>query len=189
MKSTPKNLANSMKFNGILLIQTTLTEMQNNISVFALSSTEETVNTTSKEDVVNFSISCQILKLGQNMLSVVTTGNYIYDFLSDSEKSSFHQKTILNLKKKFQKYHENKVKFHVLLEENGLENKEYNLELEPTHMFFDIDFFKYFEAFFKDNSHIRFQSKKIQKPDQTFEAEIIKNISFVLFDIKKVKKK
>ena len=186
MKSVPKNLANSMKFNGILLIQTTLTEMQNNLSVFALSSTEETISSL-KEDVVNFSISCQILKLGQNMLTIVSTGNHVYDFLTDVEKSLFHQKTILNLKKKFHKYNTNKVKFHILLEENELENKEYNLEIEPTHLFFDIDFFHYFEVFFKNNKHIRFQSQKFQKPNESFESEIIKNISFVLFDIKKTK--
>lgn len=188
MKSTQKNLANTLKFNGILLIQTTITEMQNNLAFFALSSTEESL-TFSKEEVINFSISCQILKLGQNILSIVSTGNYIYEFLTDSEKSTFQKKRILNLKKKFQKYKTNKVKFHILLEGEDLESKEQNLELEPTHLFYDIDFYHYFDEFFKNNRHIRFQSQKFQKDKQASESEIIKNISFVLFDIKKMKER
>ena len=109
MKSIPKNLSNSLKFNGILLIQTTLTEMQKSLPIFAISSTEDSAENKAKEEVVNFSISCQILKLGGDQIIVVSTGNYVYDFLSDSEKASLHQKTILNLKKKFQKFKLNKV--------------------------------------------------------------------------------
>lgn len=185
MSRSPKNLTNSLKFNGILLIQTTIKELQQNLSVFALSSTEEKEPNV-KEEVVNFSISCQILKVANNFFSVVSTGNYIYDFLSDSERNSFHTKTILNLKKKFQKYSTNKVKFHILLESDDPE-KEQIFELEPTHLFYDIDFFNYFDIFFKNNRHLKFQSAKMQTNSYSFESEIIKNISFVLFNIKSSK--
>ena len=78
------------------------------------------------------------------------------------------------------------MKFHVLMEEDENE-KECSFELEPTHLFFDIDFFHYFDEFFKNNKHISFNSQKFQSPEQSMEAEIIKNISFVLFDLKKTK--
>ena len=66
------------------------------------------------------------------MITVVSTGNYIYDFLTDTEKTALQEKT---LKKKFQKYHSNKVKFHALMEEDEKESKECNLELVP-HIYF-----------------------------------------------------